>query len=52
MKKLSEEFGIELPKGASHKVVQAGKALVQKFGPATLPLAGKMHFKTSQEILN
>ncbi len=52
MKKLSEEFGIELPKGASQKVIQAGKQLVQKFGSSSLPLAGKMHFKTSQEILN
>jgi ribonuclease HIII len=52
MKFLSEEVNFELPKGASKQVVQAGKALVRKYGPGILQTVGKLHFKTKDEILN
>lgn len=51
MKKLSDEFALELPKGASSAVVAAGKKLVAKFGAEALPKAAKTHFKTTAEIL-
>ncbi len=50
--RLSQEVGLELPKGASHLVIRAGKALVRKHGPQILPQVAKMHFKTKEEILN
>ena len=51
MKKLSDEFSLELPKGASSAVVAAGKKLVAKFGAEALSKAAKTHFKTTAEIL-
>lgn len=52
MKQLSQEFGVELPKGASSKVIEVGRVLVRKFGPDILSSVGKMHFKTADIILN
>lgn len=51
MKKLSDEFALELPKGASSAVVAAGKKLVAKFGADALSKAAKTHFKTTAEIV-
>jgi ribonuclease HIII len=52
LKKLSEEFGISLPKGASAQTIQAGRKLVQTLGPEALSKVGKLHFKTTGIILN
>lgn len=52
MKKLSKKCGIELPKGASEKVITTGKELVRLQGSEILPKVGKMHFKTAQVILS
>ncbi|MEA2552886.1 MAG: ribonuclease [Fimbriimonadaceae bacterium] len=51
LKRLGEEFGMELPKGASDLVVRAGARFVQKYGPEKLSLVAKTHFKTSQNVL-
>ncbi len=50
MKKLSEEYGLELPKGASSAVKVAARALISKLGPDVLPKVAKIHFKTAQEL--
>lgn len=50
MKVLSEELDIELPKGASQKVIEIGKKIVLKFGPEKLEQVAKIHFKTHKEI--
>ncbi len=50
LKKLGEEFGIELPKGATN-VIPTGKRLVAKHGPQALSSVAKMHFKTSGQVL-
>jgi ribonuclease HIII len=50
LKKLSEEFGIDLPKGAT-VVIGPGKRFVQMHGPAALSQVAKMHFKTSGQVL-
>ena len=52
MKKLSEEFQILLPKGASAKTIQAGRDFVRKYGLESLPKVAKMHFKTLDSIVN
>lgn len=50
IKKLSEACGFELPKGASDKVIAAGKKLVEKFGEEALAKYAKIHFKTTEVI--
>ena len=49
--KLGKECGVELPKGASAKVIETGKKLVVKFGVSVLEKVGKTHFKTMNEIV-
>ncbi len=51
LKDLSEEFGLELPKGASSLVEEAGLKLVKKHGPEILEKVAKTHFKTTEKIL-
>lgn len=51
LKDLSEEFGVELPKGASPLVEEAGLKLVKKYGPEILEKVAKTHFKTTGKIL-
>jgi ribonuclease HIII len=51
LKRLSEEVGIALPKGASQAVELAGRSLVRKLGRARLEGVAKMHFKTTQAVL-
>ncbi|HHE38740.1 MAG TPA: ribonuclease HIII [Candidatus Cloacimonetes bacterium] len=46
----SKKYKIEFPKGASQKVIQAGKEFSQKFGKERLKEVAKIHFKTYQEI--
>jgi ribonuclease HIII len=48
---LSAQFDMTLPKGASAAVVQAGRALVKRFGTAALRQAAKLHFKTTTQVL-
>jgi len=50
MEKLSDEFQVNLPKGASPAVIAAGRKFVTKHGRALLPRIAKMHFKTLEEI--
>jgi ribonuclease HIII len=49
---LSKEAGLELPKGASSKVIEAGRKLVEKYGKDGLGKFAKLHFKTYNDILS
>lgn len=49
---LSQEIGVELPKGASPLVEEVGLNLVKKHGEAILDEVAKKHFKTTRRILN
>lgn len=51
LKDLSEKFEVELPKGASPLVEEAGLKLVKKHGPEILEKVAKTHFKTTEKIL-
>lgn len=51
LKRLGEEFGMELPKGASEHVLRAGAAFVKRHGAARLPEVAKTHFRTYQNVL-
>lgn len=50
MDKLSEEYGIRLPKGAARQVIETAEKLVAKFGREVLQKVAKTHFKTMKEI--
>jgi ribonuclease HIII len=51
LKKLSHDFGVPLPKGASAAVETAGRAFVAQHGAEALPKVAKMHFRNSYRVL-
>ena len=53
LKRLSEQYGVELPKGASNpKIVEIGKSIYRKSGLSELSKIAKLHFKTTGRIQN
>lgn len=50
LKKLGEDFGVALPKGATN-VIGPAKSFVGKHGPQALGRVAKLHFKTTQQVL-
>jgi len=50
MKSLSDEYKIELPKGASKKVIKKAQAFSNEYGKDKLRDVAKIHFKTYNEI--
>ncbi|EKE02798.1 MAG: ribonuclease HIII [uncultured bacterium] len=50
MKKMSQEYGIELPKGASEKVKEQARVFIKKYGFEALNNIAKLHFKTTLEL--
>lgn len=50
MKKLSDEFGVNLPKGASEKVKEQARKVIAKSGKEALKNVAKLHFKTTLEL--
>jgi ribonuclease HIII len=48
--KMSKEFGMKFPKGASALTISAGKEFVNKHGREALMHVGKLHFKTIDSI--
>jgi ribonuclease HIII len=51
LSQLSTESGFDLPKGASTKVIEAGKQIVNECGRDALRTFAKLHFKTTASIL-
>lgn len=51
LKKLSEEVGITLLKGASSEVVELAKKIVETKGEEILKRIAKIHFKTTKSVL-
>jgi ribonuclease HIII len=51
LRKMSREYGINLPKGASTAVEEAAKELVKKHGKDVLPKVAKVHFRTTLKVL-
>lgn len=51
LKRLSDEIGTTLPKGASSAVELAGRMVVKKHGRERLGTVAKLHFKTTQSVL-
>ncbi|MBS1726830.1 MAG: ribonuclease HIII [Armatimonadetes bacterium] len=50
LRQLSQEIGIDLPKGATN-VIPTGKKVVATHGRDALARVAKMHFKTAQQVL-
>ena len=51
MDRLSRQYGMTLPRGASSLVDKAGRELVSQKGEAILENVAKVHFKNAQKIL-
>jgi ribonuclease HIII len=51
LKRLSDQVGTTLPKGASQTVELAGRMVVKKHGVERLKDVAKMHFKTTASVL-
>jgi ribonuclease HIII len=51
LKRLSEEVGTTLPKGASPTVELAGRMVIKKHGVERLKTVAKIHFKTTAAVL-
>lgn len=51
LKRLSDEVGTTLPKGASGTVELAARMVIKKHGKGKLRAVAKLHFKTTQAIL-
>lgn len=51
LKKISETYGIEIPKGASQTVIAQAKLFVKKHGVENLPKIAKISFKTTEKVL-
>jgi ribonuclease HIII len=51
LKRLSEEVGTSLPKGASSTVEVAARMVMKKHGEERLAHVVKLHFKTTQAVL-
>lgn len=52
IKALSDTFSHPLPKGASSQVTAQGKSFVKTFGEKELVKVAKLHFKTTEQILD
>ena len=50
MKELSQETGLEIPKGANNLVDEVGKEIVKKYGLSKLNTIAKLNFKNYQKI--
>jgi ribonuclease HIII len=51
LKRLSDEVGTTLPKGASPAVELAARMVIKKHGQERLGAVAKLHFKTTQAVL-
>lgn len=50
LSKLSKEYKIDLPKGASQTVIKSAKNFVDLHGKESLRKVAKLHFKTTNEV--
>ena len=50
IREVSTKYGVEVPKGASDKVLQIAKLISSKYSKNELKNAAKIHFKTYQQI--
>lgn len=51
MQKLSDQFGIHLPKGGGASTISTGKEIVKRWGSEVLQQMSKTHFKNMENII-
>ncbi len=51
LQRLSDQFKMELPKGASKRVIEVGRRFIESKGIQQLTKVAKLHFATTQKIL-
>ena len=51
MDQLSKAYGVKIPKGASRRVDEIGRMLVQRRGVEILKRVAKLHFRTTDKIM-
>ncbi len=49
--RLSKQWGVEFPKGASEAVIEAGRQFVARHGREELGKVAKLHFRTTERVL-
>lgn len=52
LQKLSDKFEIEFPKGAANHIIDIGQEFVKRYDQEELNQVAKLHFKTTDKILN
>jgi len=52
LSRLSNEYKIDLPKGASQTVIENARKVVNMYGKETLRKVAKLHFKTTTAVVN
>jgi ribonuclease HIII len=52
MEHSSSEYQIKIPKGASEKVREVGRQLIEQHGRGILEDVAKTHFKTASDLLD
>lgn len=52
LEELSNKYNFDFYKGASNKIIKQGKKFVEKYGKDKLDEVAKLHFKTTNKILN
>jgi ribonuclease HIII len=52
LSRLSNEYKIDLPKGASQIVIENARKVVNMYGKETLRKVAKLHFKTTTAVVN
>lgn len=52
LQQLSDKYEIELPKGAANHIIDVGQEFVKKHGQEELKQVAKVHFKTTDKILD
>ncbi|MBU8967511.1 ribonuclease HIII [Bacillus altitudinis] len=50
LKKMSQKYGLNLPKGASSKTIEVAKQIFTKYGELELDKVAKIHFKTTEQV--
>lgn len=50
LKRLGDDIGVQLPKGASAMVVEAGRKVFRQQGQEGLEKVAKLHFKTTEQV--
>ncbi|MGE0681728.1 MAG: ribonuclease HIII [Candidatus Binatia bacterium] len=48
---LSTHYGVTLPKGASDRVITAGREFIHRHGTEALGRVAKLHFRTTERVL-